>query len=133
MPSSDNINLPELAQAVEQERTASFEGGELSHKEALHRVLEKKHEMPAPRPAEGAPAPSPAISAGQTEGMLPNYASEESEQARAKVRELIDMTFDKGLAAGIRAAKAEDPAVMDMYHDALVDKLLETLKEKKLL
>jgi|GEM_PF-1865801 len=135
MSTSDNINLPELAQAVERERMASIENGELSHKEALHAVLEKQHKMPAFKPKESHPTPttqSVSVSDYKKE-VLPEYAGEESEQAQNKVLELIDLTFSKGLATGIRAAKAQDPVVMDMYHDALVDKLLEKLKEKNLI
>ncbi len=45
-----------------------------------------------------------------------------------KLQRLVDLAFAKGLLEAIREArKANDPYLLDSFHDALVDKLYDEL------
>jgi hypothetical protein len=81
----------------------------------------------------------------QTLQQTPSFAS--AVQTRDEVEEikklsepdqqigaLISLVFDKGLLEAISVARALDnPALLDEFHDTLVDRYYEILSEKKLL
>lgn len=64
---------------------------------------------------------------------LPSYAANAPEKVKKEVVTLINYTFKKGLLEGVREAKKKDPFILDMYHDALAEKLHEEMKRKGLL
>jgi len=64
---------------------------------------------------------------------LPAYAADISDADRATVEKLIDITFQKGLEVGIDAARKQPSFIIDLYHDALADKLVMELEERGLL
>ncbi|MDX1535581.1 MAG: hypothetical protein R3346_02380 [Candidatus Spechtbacterales bacterium] len=63
-----------------------------------------------------------------TKGKEPSYQSPE---LRDKVQELVNMAFEKDINSAIDRAKKEDnPALLDAFHDALVDYLYDHLVER---
>lgn len=60
---------------------------------------------------------------------LPSYLLEE---LKPKVQELVNLVFEKSLEEGIkRARETKNPALIDAFHDALVDELYNYLLERK--
>ena len=132
--------MPELPQNVEQEiaelekllakkRTELEVGGattEAAHpKEVLREVLREKIAKtvtPTPIPQSGI-QPPPSV---KTEP--PSYLSDE---LRPRVEELVKVAFAKSLEEAISLAKAtENAALLDAFHDILVDELYSHLLEK---
>lgn len=59
-----------------------------------------------------------------------------SEDARkeleAKLQKLIDVAFERGLVDAIKEARAaNDPYLLDAFHDTLVDRLYEELIRRR--
>lgn len=101
---------------------------EMPHeKETLHEVIgEKINPEPAPAPVAPpvthptAPLPPPVEP--------PSYLSEE---LKVKVQELIDVAFNKTLDEAIKQVRAtNNAALIDAFHDALVDELYNYLTER---
>jgi len=58
----------------------------------------------------------------------PSYLSEE---LQVKIQELVDLAFTKSIEDAVRAAsKLNNPALIDAFHDILVDQLYNTLIER---
>lgn len=58
--------------------------------------------------------------------------TEPTPEVKEKVQGLINTVFTKGLDEGIREAeKMNDPAVLDYFHDVLVDQFYSALIERK--
>ncbi len=62
--------------------------------------------------------------------------TEQEKQHTPEIEALIQIAFEKGIAAAIEAARAKnDPHLLDDFHDALIDrfyqKLIEAGKLKK--
>ena len=58
----------------------------------------------------------------------PSYLSED---LKSQVQELVNMTFEKGLDTAIERAKAtKNAALIDAFHDAVVDELFAHLVER---
>jgi hypothetical protein len=123
-----NINYHELAQEVKERKEQTPEA---SHKEIVSTILAEKGIQPRPQ------APSPIVSTQsqekQDDSVLPAYAQKEDPSIKNKVEHLVALTLQKGLEEGIGFAKKEDPFVIDTYHDALSDVLLEEMKKRKLI
>lgn len=94
-----------------------------SEKEILHEVVGQKiqQHIPSYSPTTQAPistAPEP-----------PSYLSQE---LKDKVKEIINLVFAKNLDEGIvEARKSGNPALIDAFHDMLVDELYDQLIEKR--
>lgn len=125
--SYNSINYPELAQQVEQAKTASPELQVQPHKEVVSHVLQQQF---APKADIQQPA---ADAINPQDARLPEYAQDASADAKQKVQHLIELTLDKGIHAGMKEAQQYGPFVMDMFHDALVDKLVQELTQRNLL
>jgi len=72
--------------------------------------------------------------------MRPNILQEQDDSSpsyftqdlKDKIQELIDIVFSQSLDAGIKmAAKSNNPALIDAFHDVLVDELYKTLLERQ--
>jgi hypothetical protein len=125
--SYNSINYPELAQQVEQAKATSPELQAKPHKEVVSHVLQQ-HFAPkteTPESVVGTTTPQ--------DERLPAYAQDASPEAKQKVQHLIELTLDKGIHAGMKEAQQCGPFVMDMFHDALVDKLVQELAQRDLL
>ncbi|MDP3731079.1 MAG: hypothetical protein Q8R34_01120 [bacterium] len=59
---------------------------------------------------------------------LPSYLSDE---LKNKVQELVNMAFAKSIEEAVKeASKLNNPALIDAFHDVLVDQLYNTLIER---
>ncbi len=89
-----------------------------SEKETLKEVVEEQVVQPST-------APTPQTTPGAD---LPSYQRPELQQ---QVQELIDLTFDKSIKDALIKVKAtHNPALIDAFHDALVDNLYDQLVER---
>jgi len=66
----------------------------------------------------------------QKSSILPKYLEGESEEIKAKVEELVNIAFQKGLDASIGEANKFGPFIVDALHDALTGKVYEELKNR---
>ena|SRR3989338_11086638 len=58
----------------------------------------------------------------------PSYLSDE---LKSKVQELVDLVFAKDLAEAVKeVSKINNPALLDAFHDVLVDQLYDVLVER---
>lgn len=118
----DIINYEKLAQETK-EAQSHFEQNEApvsDHIPVIKEVLKKHYTPPHDTPKEES-------------SNLPSYASDASKETQKEVGDLVKITFEKGLLEGVSQAKKKEPFVLDMYHDALAEKLQEEMKYKGLL
>jgi hypothetical protein len=127
----DSINYEELAKEVikQQKNQEQIPRG---HKEVIVSVLQEKTRQQVPTYQ-----PQPIV-AQKTDDQgeytnLPAYAKTAPTETTDRVEKLIDLTFEKGISYGIREMAQDDPFVIDMYHDALADRMVTKMKEKGLL
>ncbi len=120
----DSINYEKLAQETKevQQTFEQHEQVENNHIPALKQVIHTHYTSQTEEDQQR-----------KTNDSLPSYAADASEEVKKEVTTLINHTFEKGLLEGIREAKKKDPFILDMYHDALVEKLHEEMKRKGLL
>ena|SRR3989338_9222973 len=131
---SENPNIQqEIAQLEQQlaEKRASLEQGasetgqEAPHeKEILRQVVGEKIQEYAPSYQPSRPSPV----------AVPNddKQSYNNPQLIEKVQELINIAFDKSIGDAVRAAtQSGNPALIDAFHDVIVDQLYDTLLERK--
>lgn len=126
----NSINYEQFAQAVKERKESSPELRNAPHKEIISSVL-REHYVPQ---KQGENTMSP-ISTAETkqEKDLPSYARAAPAEAKRQAEELIDYTLEHGISAGVAKAIKNDPFVLDLFHDALVEKLHEELRARKLL
>ncbi len=75
------------------------------------------------------PSSAPALSAGP----LPGYASDAPDGTKLKAEVLLKLAWDKGITAAVREARKADPLTMDIFHDAITEKLYEEFKKRGIL
>lgn len=98
-------------------------------KEILREVVKEKIEQHAVQqqaapaaPTVPAPAPAPTASA-------PAYMSPE---LQSRVQDLVNVAFTQNISDAIRqAVSSKNPALIDAFHDVLVDELYGQLLERK--
>lgn len=108
---------------------------ELPHeKEILREVVRQNTQLQTPDQPPSSPAgqasqnqtPSPASPPPHAEP--PSYLSDE---LKSKVQELVDVAFSKSIAESAQIArKSENAALIDAFHDALVDELYNHLVQR---
>lgn len=104
---------------------------EMPHeKETLREIVGEKiapSRAPMPPPAGGPPPQQPTtLPPPQVEP--PSYMSEE---LKSKVQELVNAAFSKTIDDAIKQARAtNNAALIDAFHDALVDELYNYLVER---
>ena len=127
-------NLEHQLQAKREELSRQHGSGEISElpeeKATLHEIVgERIGEVPSVSPSVQIPTddtqmqtiPAPTIDP-------PSYLSED---LKSQVQELVNMTFEKGLDTAIERAKAtKNAALIDAFHDAVVDELFAHLVER---
>ena len=124
-----NINYPELAQEVKERKEKAPEA---THKEIVSTIIAEKRAQFQPAPQVPSPIP-PQPQSVQKSSVLPAYAEKEDPAVKNTIEHLIALTLQKGLDEGIGFAQKEDPFILDTYHDALSDVLLDEMKKRKLL
>jgi hypothetical protein len=110
---------------LEQQKTAG-EIQELPHeKETLHEVVGEKL-APMPMPAPQIPVVTPPSATPPADE--PSYMSEE---LKDKVQNFVNVAFTKSLDEAIKEVRAtNNAALIDAFHDALVDELYGYLIER---
>lgn len=104
---------------MEQEGSAEA----LPEKEVLHSVVGEKIQQHISTSGQQ-PVPTPAPTAPATDGQ-PSYLDP---QLQPQVQQLVDIAFTKTLAEAIQAAvKTNNAALIDAFHDVLVDQLYDEL------
>ncbi|MFN7088347.1 MAG: hypothetical protein ACK4NX_00765 [Candidatus Paceibacteria bacterium] len=133
MPELSNLEqeISELEQILEQKKRILMdkkEAGQIEtvphDKEILSEILKEKIEAEAATllPEKSLPKTQP----------LPEQPSYLSEELRPKVQELINLAFEKSIYNSIEIAKAtKNAALIDAFHDALVDEVYDYLVKRK--
>ncbi|MFA7201895.1 MAG: hypothetical protein WC099_02790 [Candidatus Paceibacterota bacterium] len=128
----DSINYQELArEIIQQQKKEQIPQG---HKEAMISVLREQmiqQQQFATKQSDSTIQSSvQTIPSNLEERNLPSYAETASSQIKQEVERLIHTTLEKGLHDGIAEAIKADPFVIDMYHDALAEHIVEQMKNK---
>lgn len=122
-------DIKRLSQEVA-EKKAMPEHRDVSDKELIKRTIEPIIKEPV---SSGATAQSDGDQNIQNQ-VLPQYLQSAPYDLQLQVEELIDVVFHKGVEAAVsRARGLNNPFILDALHDALVDKLYDELKERKLI
>lgn len=120
--------IQDFAKEVAEKKT-SPEFGHLNEKEIVRgSIYDKIYGQPA-APAAAA-APAKAAPPPGDDDLLPAYLKTSTPEAKAKVEELINFTFQSGINKGIEEAAKSGAFVLDAYHDALTAKLHEELVKR---
>ncbi len=119
--------------ATLEEQKQSGAISELPHeKETLREVIGERigSIRPAPPPA-GGPAPSAQQPATPIPAPVVEPPSYLSDELKSKVQELVNAAFASSLDDAIKQARAtNNAALIDAFHDALVDELYNQLIER---
>lgn len=65
-----------------------------------------------------------------TKSALPNYAKDLPPESKILAEKLIDYAWHKGLNAAIKEVRKSDPITMDIFHDAITEKLYQAFKQR---
>lgn len=117
------------------ELTQKKESGEIQElphdKATLHEVVGEQINNVAPAQPPPAPTdnlPPPPQAAPTPSANAPSYLSDD---LKAKVQEFINTAFTKSINDAISQAKAtQNAALIDAFHDALVDELFDYLVQR---
>ena len=102
-----------------------------ANKETIKQILgEKIYQSPLP-PTPEAERPPP-LPQRQT-SPIPKYAESLPAEARLRAEELIDLAWHKGVIKAIKEVRKTDPLTMDIFHDAVTEKLYQEFKKRGLL
>ena len=119
-----------MEKQLQEKKTALAEGSPStenlpSDKELLHESIGEQIQQHAPQYMPNPPAgltPPPQVQ---------NSSSYLTQEFKDKIQELINIVFTKNIDEGIKAAtKSNNPALIDAFHDALVDELYSALVER---
>lgn len=94
-----------------------------SDKEILHEVVGEKIQKNIPQYAPHAPTSS---TLSQTTDDIPSYLDPD---LKDKVQELVNIAFTKSIDEAVKIANS-NPALLDAFHDVLVDELYDMLIER---
>lgn len=122
-------DIRELADAT-RERTS----GDIT-KESLEETIREKVYGPDPRisPNEADRVQMNATPNAVKPSPLPSYASTVDPQSRLRAEELLDLAWHKGLRAAVKDVKKESPIVMDLFHDAITERMYDEFKKRGIL
>ena len=93
-------------------------------KEAI-RAFPGVHSAEAPLATEVFPQ-----STSNTQSPLPAYAQGAAPEVKLEIEYLLDIAFQKGLAAALGESKKSPEYVQDAFHDALAGKLYPIMQQK---
>ncbi|OGN08507.1 MAG: hypothetical protein A2750_02160 [Candidatus Yanofskybacteria bacterium RIFCSPHIGHO2_01_FULL_45_42] len=105
-------------------------------KEALHEIIGERIQQQTPQyqPRQGGAQPTPGkLQPSQTRPQHDDSAlSYVLPELKDRVQELVNLVFNKGLDDGVKeATRSNNPALIDAFHDVLVDELYNMLVERK--
>ena len=103
---------------------------EPSDKELLRSVVGKRIQQQVPQYQPAPPVqPRQGGATSQQDDSVLSYVLPE---LKDKVQELVNLVFNKGLDDGVKeAARSNNPALIDAFHDVLVDELYNILIERQ--
>jgi hypothetical protein len=108
--------LADLSRQIEARRAElAAVSGVVTERELVHQTV--SHEF-------GVPAATAAPSAAE------DYLDSLDDTTAGAVNDLISMVPTHGIKKALSAAREQDPVVLDAFHDALVDRLYDELKER---
>lgn len=121
-------DIEKLGQQI-QEKKSSPESQSVTDKDLIKQHLQP---MVYPQGRQAAPV-VPAPAAQDEDKYLPDYLKDAPQETKIQVEKLLEETIKSGLAKGISDAQKMPPFVLDAYHDALIDKLHDELKKRKII
>lgn len=111
--------VSEIAMEIEQRRNKlEKEAGIESHDQVAREVIAEAVKSAA----------SKVVPADASAPKGKSYLDSADQDSARAVNALIDLIQEKGLGAAIADAKKQTPYILDAFHDALVEKLYNTLK-----
>lgn len=123
--------IADLEMRLQEKRAAlgQSEGDNTADKEMLHEAIGEKIQEHAPEYQPKAytqtttPAANSTLKDDDQTYLLP--------ELKDAVQTLVNIVFNKSLADAVKAAKGQNnPALMDAFHDIIVDQLYDTLIER---
>jgi len=100
------------------------EKNHLSEEEIIKKSLSALTPIPQKPTVQSQPSPGP----------LPSYAQSFPPEVKLEIEYLLDLAFHEGIVKALqKAQETNNPAIIDAFHDALVGKLYQELKERKIL
>lgn len=67
------------------------------------------------------------------ENFLPEYMKDDSQEAKNRVENLLNLAFKKGIKKAAVEAQKFGPYFEDAFHDAISDKIYDELKKRKII
>jgi dsRNA-specific ribonuclease len=125
-----NINYSELAQEIKARKESIPEAPE---KEIVSNIISQKISQVEKPAVSSQPQPQPQSQSQSQSQVLPSYLKDKDPSIKNEVESLVNLTLEKGLEEGIKIASKKDPFILDAYHDALSDVLIEELKKRNLI
>lgn len=124
-------DIERLSKEIAEKRNL-LEHKNLSERELLKKSLEpmiKRTQLSGQRPATNDQRLK------TEERILPDYFKDSDSPAeiRTQVEKLINSVFHRGIISAAKEAQKSSGFVLDLFHDALTDKLYEELKKRKLI
>jgi hypothetical protein len=109
--------VAQISMEIEERRNKlEKEAGIESHEQVAKEVIREAIQRAAAR--------APTTSSEETDSYLDSASPEDAHH----VNELIDLIYEKGLTEAVKEAQIRSPYILDAFHDALVEKLYNTLK-----
>lgn len=107
----------------------------LEHKNLSDRELIKKSLKPMIKANNEEQKTASESGSENKNDILPDYFknSDSPAEIKAQVEKLIDLVFHRGIIRAAKEARKSSGFVLDVFHDALTDKLYEELKKRKLI
>lgn len=106
----------------------------IQEKDVLHEVVTEKAQefVPGYQPSA---TPQAQLVPPVANNILPSPTSEPpsylSDELKTKVQDLVNLAFTKGLAEAVKeVSKMNNAALLDAFHDVLVDQLYDVLVER---
>jgi len=121
-------DLVSKREALEKQKQAGTVPGVPHEKETLREIVGKKIMPPEESIPFQSSSPTPVPTTPFPSVEPPSYLSEE---LKAKVQELVNIAFSKTIDEAVKQARAtNNAALIDAFHDALVDELYNYLIER---
>ncbi len=127
--SSIEAEIAELSKTIEQKRKLLEESkGVFEDKEVLRQAVGEKISEHAAMAAGAYGAAQKTTKTTHATGS--SYLDNLDEESIEQINHLLGLVFSKGINEAIKEASLMPPFIIDAFHDALVDKLYNELKER---
>lgn len=137
IPSNLEQEIADIERRLAEKKTALQQAqGEqpVQEREILNEVISEKAQESVPNYQPSAPT-STQSTAPFTDNALPPPTTEPpsylSDDLKTKVQDLVNLAFTKGLTEAVKeVSKMNNAALLDAFHDVLVDQLYDVLVER---